>query len=98
MTARTRYRATTRLAAWQMRNDTGASAAATIPSSHQWLAVATTAKVVAAGCRTMSHRHRLVLVRITATAMNKAHATCTDGMAASWGAILMPCGPYTDWP
>jgi len=63
-----------------------------MPSNHQWFAVATTAKRVAAGCSTISQRQRLVLTAITATAMNNDHATCTDGIAASWVASPIPPG------
>jgi len=61
-----------------------------MPSIHQWFAVATTAKIVAAGCRSISQRHRLALTSITATAMNNDHATCTDGIAASCVASPIP--------
>ena len=59
------------------------SPADTMPSSHQWLPVATTANTVNPGWRSISHRHGLVLTAITAMDMNTAQPTCTDGMAAS---------------
>ena len=54
---------------------------ATMPSSHQWFEVALTAKIVANGCSTISHRQRLTPAWTTATPTNAAHATWTDGIA-----------------
>jgi hypothetical protein len=73
------------------------SPAETMPSSHQWLPVATTAHTVSTGWASTSQRHRLPLIPITATAMSSAQATWTEGIAASWFEMPEPPVPYTDW-
>ncbi len=73
------------------------SPADTMPSSHQWLPVATTAHTVSTGWASTSQRHRLPLIPITATAMSSAQATWTEGIAASWFEMPEPPVPYTDW-
>jgi hypothetical protein len=76
---------------------TSSSTAAT-PSSHQWLAVATTAKQVITGWASTNHRQRLVLAVITTSATSTAHPTCTEGMADSWSDAPRPRAVYTDCP
>ncbi len=68
-----------------------------MPSSHQWLAVTTTAATVRTGWARTHQRHRLVLARMAATPTSSAQATWTEGMADSWAARPVPIGPYTDW-
>jgi hypothetical protein len=72
--------------------------AATMPSSHQWFAVATTTMHVAAVWSNASHRQRLVLNITTPTPTMSAHATCTDGIADIWSDNPWPTVPYTDCP
>jgi len=69
------------------------SPADTMPSSHQWLPVATTAHTVSIGCASTSQRHRLRLIPTTATATSSAQATCTEGIAASWFEMPEPPVP-----
>ena len=59
------------------------SCAATMPSSHQWFAVDTTARIVMNGWATIHQRHLLVLNTTTPRATISAHATCTEGIADS---------------
>ncbi len=73
------------------------SATATMPSSHQWLAVTTTTSTVSTGWARISHRQGLTPTRMVVTPMITAQATCTDGMADSWAATPVPKRPYTDW-
>jgi hypothetical protein len=73
-------------------------AAATIPSSHQWLPVTITAYMVNAGWSTTSQRQRLLDATSTPTATSTAHPTWMEGMAASWLDSPLPPTPYTDCP
>ncbi len=63
---------------------------ATMPSSHQWLAVTTTAQQVSTGWATTNQRHRLLPATITATATSTAQPTCSDGIADIWLAAPVP--------
>ena len=56
---------------------------ATIPSNHQWLPVATTARIVMTGWAMIRPRHLLVLNSSTPSATSSAQPTCTDGIADS---------------
>lgn len=73
-------------------------ATATMPSSHQWLAVTTTAQQVSTGWAMTSQRHRLVLATMAANATSTAHPTCSEGMADIWLAAPVPNWVYTDCP
>ncbi len=72
---------------------TTSSEDATIPSSHQWLAVSTTTSAVTTGWAMISQRQRLGLILITTIAMRTAQPTCTEGIADSWSAIPLPKAP-----
>lgn len=65
-------------------------ATATMPSSHQWLAVTTTAQQVRTGWATTSQRHRLRPATIAANATSTAQPTCSEGMADIWLAAPVP--------
>jgi hypothetical protein len=56
-------------------------AAATMASAQKWLPVATTTKMVAAGCSRISQRQRLRARVTTAQATRIDQATWTEGMA-----------------
>lgn len=65
-------------------------ATATMPSSHQWFAVTTTAQQVSTGWATTSQRQRLVLATMAAKATSTAQPTCSDGIADIWLAAPVP--------
>ncbi len=50
---------------WRPHAQATSTATATMPSSHQWLAVATTTSVVSTACSGPIQRHRLVLIVAT---------------------------------
>ena len=68
------------------------STMATMPSSHQWLAVPTTTRMVMIGCATNSQRQRLRSATMRPNATSTAQPMCNEGIAANWLAMLPPSG------
>jgi len=61
-----------------------------MPSSNQWYPVSVTASTVHTACSAPSQRHRLREAVTAPTPTTNAHATCIDGIAASWPGLAAP--------